>query len=338
MAPLRWGIVGTGKISQDFANAVETLPPADHELYAVAASDAKKAAEFAKTYTIPKSYGSYAELAKDPEVGVAYIGTINTNHFELCKLFLENGKHVLCEKPLTLLLEHTQELVKLAREKKLFFQEAVWSRFFPAYIKLREEVKAGTLGDLKLITVNFGVKIAEVERIFKKELGGGSLMDIGIYVLQFTVAVFGSEMPQTIKAVGVLNEEGCDLATGITLQYKDGRIAQLTTNTFTETTCDANVFGTKGSIKVPKPFWAPEEIILNGESLKFPLPGKAKRPFVYGNSEGLAYEAAEVKRCIDNGLLESPLMTQEETITLARLEDEVKKQIGVSYDELYKKK
>jgi len=316
---------------------VETLSPDHHKILAVGASDLKKAADFAKTFSIRKAYGSYAEVAADPDVDVVYVGTINTNHFELCKMVLENNKHILCEKPLTLLPRHTEELVKLSEQKKKYFQEAVWSRFFPAYKKLREELKAGTIGDLKLVTVNFGVKIEHVERLIRKELGGGTIMDLGVYLLQFTLAAFGPEMPETVKAIGTVNKEGCDLATGVMLQYKDGRIAQLASTVFSETACEAAVFGTKGSIKLSKPFWAATEITVNGKTEQFPLPGKAKHEFVYGNSEGLAYEAEEVRQCIEKGLLESPHMTHQESIIIARLQAEILKQVGVSYDDLYKK-
>jgi len=276
-------------------------------------------------------------VATDPDVDIIYIGTINTNHFELCKLVLENNKHVLCEKPLTLLPRHTEELVKLSEQKKKYFQEAVWSRFFPSYKKLREEVKAGTIGDLKLVTANFGVKIDDVERLTRKDLGGGSIMDLGVYLLQFTLAVFGPEMPETVKAVGTVNKEGCDMATGITLQYKDGRIAQLASTVFAQTACEASVFGTKGSIKLAKPFWCPTEVAINGKVEQFPLPGKAKHAFVYDNSEGLAYEAEEARRCIEQNALYSPHMTHQESIIIARLQAEILKQVGVSYEELYKK-
>ncbi|XP_055356439.1 trans-1,2-dihydrobenzene-1,2-diol dehydrogenase-like [Paramacrobiotus metropolitanus] len=353
MGPLRWGFVGAGKISNDFASCLQILPPDEHQMVSVAASDVGKANEFANIFGFKKAYGTYAAIAADPDVDVVYIGTINSNHYELAKLMLENDKHVLCEKPLTLMLEHTQELIALAEKKKKFFQEAVWSRFFPSYHKLRETLKARSIGDVRLVSVQFGFNAPHVDRLARKELGGGSLVDIGVYCIQFILAVYGPEMPDIVKAIGKLNHEGCDMSVNAVLQWKDGRSAQFATTFLTDLPSEAYVYGSDGSIKMPRPFWCTTDCHVtelrdessgpkshtaqktaHEEKHSFPLP-VTTHPLVFENGAGMVYEAQEVRRCIQNGLLESPHMTHQETLLIATIQDQIKRQIGLSYDELY---
>ncbi|PNF41390.1 hypothetical protein B7P43_G14417 [Cryptotermes secundus] len=160
----RWGIASAGKISHDFVTALGTLPPDEHHVVAVAAQELDRAKAFATEHNIPIAYGSYEELAKNPDVEVVYIGAINTLHLDIGKLMLSNGKHVLCEKPLTVNLKQTKELINLAKEKQLFLMEAVWSRCFPAYDALKKELEAGTLGEVLQVIASFGVVIEDVER------------------------------------------------------------------------------------------------------------------------------------------------------------------------------
>lgn len=153
---LKWGIAAAGKISQDFANAVNTLNEGDHQLVAVAARDLGRAGEFAKKFGVSKAYGSYTELAQDPNVEVVYVGTLNPQHLEVATLMLENGKHVLVEKPLCLNEKQAHKLITYAERKKLFLMEAIWSRFFPSYQYARKQIENGALGDIKSVEVEFG--------------------------------------------------------------------------------------------------------------------------------------------------------------------------------------
>jgi dihydrodiol dehydrogenase / D-xylose 1-dehydrogenase (NADP) len=337
MAPLRWGFIGTGNINNDFAAALVSLPKEEHQIVSVSSADAAKAEKFAQLFSIPKSYGRYADVASDPDVEIVYIGTVNSSHYHMAKLALENDKHVLCEKPLTLLLKHTQELIALAKEKRKFFLEGIWSRFFPSYKKLREEISSQTVGDVKLISANFGLNNWIVDLFAKKDRGGGSMMDIGVYLLQFAVAVYGTEMPKTVKACGILGAEGVDMCVTIILQYEDGRMAQLMSSYINDPPNDAYVYGSKGNIKLPAPFWCPTDVVVKDQVHSFPLP-QVQFKMMYTNMEGLVYEAQEVHRCIKNGLTESPFMTHEESITIARIMEAVKQEIGLTYDDLYEKK
>nr|CAD7435799.1 unnamed protein product [Timema monikensis] len=161
----RWGIASAGKISHDFVTALSVLPQAEHVVVAVAARQLSRAKDFATLHNIKAAYGSYEELAKDPNVDVVYVGSIHPQHMQITSLMLNSGKPCLVEKPLTLNLKETKQLINLARNKKLFLMEAIWSRFFPVYQLLRDELKAGTLGDVLQVIANFGIPIENVDRI-----------------------------------------------------------------------------------------------------------------------------------------------------------------------------
>lgn len=162
---LRWGIVSAGLISSDFVSALDTLPSDEHSVVAIAARDIDRAGDFAKKFNIPKAYGTYLELARCPDVEVVYVGAVNPQHFELSRLMLENGKHVLVEKPLCMNRKQAKELILIAERKRLFLMEAIWSRCFPSYKYLEQQIKHGKLGDIKSIDVEFGIELSHVERL-----------------------------------------------------------------------------------------------------------------------------------------------------------------------------
>ncbi|KAK3929948.1 Trans-1,2-dihydrobenzene-1,2-diol dehydrogenase, partial [Frankliniella fusca] len=260
---------------------------------------------------------------------VVYVGTINPYHYEVSKLMLEHGKHVLCEKPLSMNQRDTKELLKIAKEKKLFFMEAIWSRFFPAYELLRKELSSGAIGKVVQLNADFGVHI-ETARVKQKDLGGGTILDLGVYALQLAVLVFGPIMPLSVKAVGHLNTDGVDDSAAIVLSYPGSRTACLTTSSLINMENNAIIYGTSGRIKVCQPFWCPTSVITRDKTSEFVLP-TAAQPFNFANSCGLRYEAAEVRRCINDGLYESPKMTHEESIIISKLQDEIRAQIGVVF-------
>lgn len=184
----KWGIVSAGKICHDFVTAVRSMPDSDkqHQFVAVAARKIEDSEKFAKLHNIPAYYGSYEEIATNPDVEIVYIGSINPYHYPLTKLMLEAGKHVLVEKPLTMNLKHTKELTKLARDKKLFLMEAVWSRFLPAYQHLSRELSAGSIGEVRYVHCTFGQPLADVDRILKKVLGGTHLDRLRFYTISMS--------------------------------------------------------------------------------------------------------------------------------------------------------
>jgi len=163
---------------------------------------------------------------------------------------LENGKNVLVEKPLTLNLKCTQELINLAKKKNLFLMEALWSRFLPSYEFVMETIKNGVIGDIYHVSANFGTPMSEVERMSKKELGGGTILDIGIYAINIVEMVFDGETPTQIKAIGHLNENGVDESVSAAFQFKNGRTATISTHSKVKLPCEAHIVGTKGILKV----------------------------------------------------------------------------------------
>ncbi|XP_038208043.1 trans-1,2-dihydrobenzene-1,2-diol dehydrogenase-like isoform X2 [Zerene cesonia] len=330
--PVRWGIVTAAKICHDFVNAFNSYPAKkDAVIAAVAARDKSKATEFAKLHNIPKVFGSYKEMAESKDIDVAYIGSLNPQHYELTKLFLENGKHVLCEKPLCMNSKQVQSLVNLARKKKLFLMEAIWSRFAPAYIALEKEIQAGKLGELQYVEVNYGLPISEIARLSKKELGGSAIMDLGIYALQFAQYIFKDE-PLKCTAVGNLNDDGVDEVDTVILEYSGGRRAVLNIHAKARLWNKATVYGTAGRASIEEPFHFPESMVhVDGTVEKFPL-HSSKIYYNFDNSAGLVYEALEVTRCIQQGLLESPRVPLRDSIIISKLEDSVRRQVGVVYD------
>nr|KAF6273703.1 dihydrodiol dehydrogenase [Pipistrellus kuhlii] len=205
---LRWGIVSAGLISSDFTAVLRTLPRSEHQVVAVAARDLSRAKEFARKHDIPKAFGSYEELAKDPDVEVAYVGTQHPQHKAAVLLCLRAGKAVLCEKPLGVTAAEVREMAAEARSQGLFLMEAIWTRFFPALEALRAALAQGALGDLRVARAEFGVNLTHVPRATDWAQAGGGLLDIGIYCAQFISMVFGGQKPEKISAMGRRYETG----------------------------------------------------------------------------------------------------------------------------------
>lgn len=327
----RWGIVSAGLISNDFVNALKALPQGEHRLVAVAARSLDSAKSFASRNGVEKAYGSYAELAQDPDVEVVYIGTIQTQHLAAASLMIQSGKHVLCEKPLCLNVKETKQLIQLAEEKKVFLMEAVWSRFFPVYQEMTRRIKSGEIGDVVQVICSFGKSVENVERLLKKETGGGVTLEIGIYPVQFTTLVMGGKKPQKVLAGGHLNANGVEESTSVSLVYSGRRLASLSATIRACLPSEAFVIGTKGTIKVNYPMWCPESLESPSGKFESPLP-KTGHTFNFDNSQGLMYEAIEVRRCLKEGLLESPGMSHKESLTIAEVMEQIRRQVGVEFD------
>jgi len=327
---LKWGIAGAGKISTQLAKAVSISPPEEHQVIAVAAQNLERAQGFAKDLNIPKAYGSYQSLAEDDEVDIVYVGNLNTQHLEVAKLMLSHGKHVLCEKPLTMNEKQTRELTEFARQKRLFLMEAIWSRCFPSYEELKKLISSGIIGDILYVTATFGRAFKDVERISSKDLGGGTILDLGIYTLQFAQFIYGDGEPISVVAKGHLNENGVDETASAVLTYPGGKTAVVTTHSRVELPNEGCIYGTEGTIRVPR-FWCPTTIITpDNNTINFELPKTAvqfKNPYTVG----MVYEVLEVGKCIKAGLLECPKITHKESIQLAQLMDKVRKDVGVVF-------
>lgn len=329
---LRWGILSAGRISNDFVAALDSLPGSDHQVIAVAARKLSDAQSFAATFNIPKACEGYDGLANDKTINVVYIGTINTKHLEAAKAMLDAGKHVLCEKPLTMNERESRELIEYAKSKKLFLMEAVWSRCFPVYKELKRILDAGEIGDVLHAQVSFGFPLEHVDRVSVKELGGGTILDLGIYTLQFLQFVFRDLHPIKMIASGHLNKHQVDENSNAVFLYNGNKTGVLSTSARVEMPNVGIVIGTKGTIQVPN-FWSPNTIITPSGTKTFDLPSVTTRKFNFANSQGLAYEAEEVRRCINLGLLESPNMPHAESLELSSQMDFIRSQVGVVYEQ-----
>jgi predicted dehydrogenase len=321
-APIRWGILATGLIATKFTQDLALLSDAD--VVAVGSRSADSAAEFAAVHGIPRSYGSWQELAEDKEVDVIYVATPHSAHHAAASVCLNAGRAVLCEKPFTLDLATSQDLVSLARAREVFLMEAMWMRTNPAIRRIVELVAEGAIGELRHISADFGVAgpFPPGHRMRAPELGGGALLDLGVYPLTFVHLFLGP--PQHIRAWAALLPEGTDENTGVVLGYDSGAVATVHCGLLGETGQRATITGTKGRIELPRHFFRPDGFtVVRGTDVtdvEVPLRG-----------HGMLYEAEEVIRCLRAGLLESPLIPHAATLEVMSTLDAVRTQIGVSY-------
>jgi predicted dehydrogenase len=295
----KWGILAPGKIAHQFAKGLSVLPNA--KLFAVASRSIERATDFAKLYNADRAYGSYEQLVNDPDVDIIYIAPPHNLHYEFTKICLLGGKHVLCEKPITLNFIQFAELAEVAREKKLFYMDALWTRFLPSIRKAIDIVNTGEIGDLKSIRADFGIHpLYDPEsRLFNKELGGGSILDIGIYPAFLSLLFLG--YPDQIKVLSVLGTTGVDESCSMIFKYKNGAMANLFSTLLANTDTSAEIAGTKGRIQIARKWFKPSamKVIFDDtreENYDFDI-----RMNVY------VYEAGEVMLCLDKGLTESVL-------------------------------
>ncbi|XP_041975557.1 trans-1,2-dihydrobenzene-1,2-diol dehydrogenase-like [Aricia agestis] len=324
---VKWGIAGDGMITHDFLTALGTLPPDQHKVVAIAGKDLDRVQRLATLHNIGTAYEGFEALARDTNIDIVFVSVLNLQHFEIAKLMLENGKHVLCEKPMGMTYKQTRVLVDLARQKKLFLLEGMWSRFFPAYDALDKHIAMGGLGEVYHINIQFGVEINDIERNLMKDLGGGAVLDLGIYMLQLLQFIY-KDPPTDIMCTGHLSKTGVDESISCALKYKNGRTATIAAHTRATMTNRADIVGTKGTVALEY-FWCPTALHLSAaNSTEWSLP-RGRHRFHFHNSAGLAYQIQECHDCLSKGLLESPKMTLDESIVLAKLTDTMRAQVGV---------
>lgn len=320
--PLRWGIIGPGRIAYAFADALKVVEGT--ELYGVASRDEERGRAFAQQYHVPQVYTSYEQMAQDPLVDAVYIATPHRFHHEQTLLCLEAGKPVLCEKSLTVNARQAQELIALAQSKNLFLMEALWTRFLPIYAQVREWLDAGLIGDVKLLNASFGFRIPrDVEdRLLNPDLAGGTLLDMGIYPIAMCQWVCGD--PAAFSVHGYLGETGVDEFAAATLQYANGVVAQFVTNFVTTTPNDFTIFGSEGHIRVHPNFWGGTKATLVTEGQELTI----SRPF---RATGFEYQIEEAVRCIKAGFIESQGMPHAQSLANMRLMDQMRTQLGLTY-------
>lgn len=321
--PIRWGILGPGNIARQFAKGLQSAP--DGQLVAIGSRNQERANAFADEFGAPNRHASYEALAADPDLDAIYVATPHPYHKDNAILCLEAGKAVLCEKPFTINAVEAREVVDTARAKGVFLMEAMWTRYLPVIVQVRQWIAEGAIGEPRLVSADFGFRagINPEGRLFNLALGGGALLDVGIYVVSFAAMVLGAQ-PEHIASAAHIGKTGVDEQTGILLRYSGGALATLQCAVRASTPHEARIVGTEGTISIDPSWWKGENATLatgdREERIELPLAGN-----------GYNYEAQEVARCLDEGLLESPIMPLDETVALMRILDTVRSQIGLKY-------
>lgn len=321
---VRWGIIGTGWISHQFVT--DLVHANNGEAYAVGSRSQESADEFARNHNVPHAYATYEELVSDPNVDAVYIGTPHPFHKENALLALRAGKAVLCEKPFTVNSGELEEVVSYAREHKLFLMEAMWSRYIPAIVKVREWIAEGRIGEVRLVKADLGFR-AEWNpegRLLNPKLGGGALLDVGIYPVSFASMAFGPH-PESVFSTVHMGETGVDEHFSMLLSYGNGKTASLNGGVRLNMLEEAHVFGTEGHIIV-------EGTLVNPKSAALYVGDELVERFIDDRTSiGYCYEAEEVGRCLEAGLTESPVMPLEESLAILRLLDKVRTDWGLKY-------
>ena len=323
MSRTRWGIIGAGSIAARFSEALASLP--DAETLAVGSRSRESADRFATANGFSRAYGSYQDLAADPDLDVVYVATPHPFHAENVELCLNAGKAVLCEKPFTVNATEARRLVELARERGLFLMEGMWTRFFPLMGRLRKVLAEGRIGDPRMLNVDFGFRAPfdPASRLFDPELGGGAMLDVGVYCVSFASMVLGP--PAGGTGLSHLGETGVDEQFVAALDHGDGRLSSITAGTRTATPHEATVFGTDGYVRVHSPWWQPAAMTIS-------KPGEEDEVIRETTEEnGFVYEAAEVMRCLQAGRMESEILPLDETVAVLEGMDSIRESWGLRY-------
>ncbi len=294
------------------------------EIYAVASRSLEKAEDFAKQYHIPKAYGNYEDMVKNSSVDLVYVATPHSHHYEHVKLCLENGRNVLCEKAFMINSAQAKEVVRIAREKKLLLAEAIWTRYMPSRELIREAVDSGIIGRVTSLTANLGYAIGNKERLVRSDLGGGALLDLGVYPINFALMVFGEDY-QEVSAQGILSNQGVDLQNSITLTWKNGRMALLHSNMEALTDRRGIIHGDKGYLVV--------ENINNCEAISaYDLDRKLIKQYeIPEQITGFEYEVESCRRALENGETECKEMPLSDSIAVMEMMDRIRELLGIRY-------
>jgi predicted dehydrogenase len=318
----RWGIAGPGGIAAQF---VEDMSRIDcGRIIAVASRSPERASAFAARFGIPTCHTGYAALADDPDVDIVYVATPHVRHEPDALRFIEAGKHVLCEKPLALHAGQAHRMVAAARARGVFLMEAMWSRFLPAYRLLRDIVGSGRIGEPLVVEADFGFRMPVLpdHRLFDRALGGGALLDVGVYPIQLCSLVLGA--PDRVVADGVVGATGVDERVAAVLHHPGGGLGVVKAAIQVDLSCRGRISGSDGCIDLPPLMHQPDRILVGGrrgtERLDAPFDGV-----------GLHFQVEEVHRCLDAGRTESAVMPLDESIGIASTLDAIRAQLGVVY-------
>ena len=322
MKKVNWGIIGLGKIAKKFTEDLSSVQ--DAELYAVASRNRDTAVSFSEKHKAKVAYGSYEKLMQDEQVDVIYIATPHVFHHELTMQCINYGKAVLCEKPFAMNLREAEEMVTLSRSKGIFLMEALWTRFLPHFQFVIEKVQSGELGKIRSLNADFGfaAEFDKTKRLFNKDLGGGSLLDIGIYPVFMAYCLLGK--PEDIEAKADFAETGVDARCDIKFKYHDGIEAILFSTLLEKTSTTAEIEMEKGKIILNTRFHEPSSVTIISE-------GNEETSEFGVENRGYNFEAEHVTRMIQLGETESDIWDLDKTLELMELLDKIRKEIGLSY-------
>ncbi len=321
---VRWGIIGLGNIANTFANDLKHVPNA--VLHAVASRNLDKAILFKTKHSANFAYGDYISLATNPDIDIIYIATPHVFHFENSKLCIENGKAVLCEKPMGMNADQVKELCDLAKKNKVFLMEAMWTAFLPNFNKLKELVLSKKLGKVTSFKADFGFKadFIPTSRLFDKKLGGGSILDIGIYPIFTCLTLLGK--PTSITTNTIIGKTGVDESCKLDFNYPNKLKAQLTSTLLENTPTEIHIQFEKGVVTLGPNFYGPSD-------LKIIDTNTNKETILTKNTQGSGYqfEAIHIQELYIQNKIESPIMTHNKSIELATYLDKVLHEIGINY-------
>lgn len=322
---IRWGIIGPGRIARKFATGLQSAPGA--ELVAVGSRSQANADVFGDEFGVSHRHASYAALAADPDVDVVYVATPHPGHHGATLLCLDHGKAVLCEKAFAMNAREAREMIDRARQKNLFLMEAMWTRFRPAIRKARELIQDGTIGEPELLTVavGWGSPFDLTSRLFDKKLGGGIMLDGGVYPISLASHFLGT--PDRIASLAHMAPSDVDDQAGVLFGYESGAIASVVFSSRVTPHSIATLVGTKGRLEIHEDWHKPEGLTvrLNGRDAE-------THDFTLAEGNGYQYEALHVLECLRAGKIESDIMPLDETLAIMETMDTIRDQWGLTYD------
>lgn len=325
MEKIHWGILGTGKIAKAFSKGLSFLP--DAELVAIGSRSADSANKYGDEFGVPHRHANYASLVEDPDVDVVYIATPHAVHEENMLLCLDAGKAVLCEKPFTINVTQAQKVVDVARQKKLFVMEAMWTRYIPLMVNLRELLAEGIIGELKMLEIGMGFiapRNNSSSYFFNPHMGGGILLDGGSYAVSLASMIFRSP-PARISSMAYIGETDIDEQAAIIFGYEEDPMAILYLSFNTRIPPAFRIMGSKGRITIHPPLFNPTKMTITNadqedETIEIPFKGN-----------GYNYEIAEVMQCLRESKLESEVMPLDETLEIMETLDQIRAQWNLKY-------